>query len=41
VKDYLSAQLINVSPTAGTGAPRENIGQARQREVYDVIAPKK
>ncbi|HKS35824.1 MAG TPA: CvpA family protein [Verrucomicrobiae bacterium] len=37
VKDYLSAQLINVDPSAGSGVSRENIGQARKREVEDVI----
>jgi uncharacterized membrane protein required for colicin V production len=37
VKDYLSAQLINVDPAAGSGVSRENIGQARKREVDDVI----
>ena len=41
IKDYLSAQLINVDPTAGSGVARENIGQARQREVNEVISPKK
>lgn len=37
VKDYLSAQLINVDPAAGSGVSRENIGQARKREVDDII----
>jgi len=37
VKDYLSAQLINVDPAAGSGVSRENIGQARKREVDEVI----
>jgi uncharacterized membrane protein required for colicin V production len=37
VKEYLSAQLINVDPSAGGGPARENIGQIRSREVNEVI----
>ena len=40
VKDHMSAQLINVDPAAA-GVSRENIGQARKREVDDVIVPRK
>jgi uncharacterized membrane protein required for colicin V production len=36
-KEYLSAQLINVDPSAGTGASRENIGQMRSREIDDAM----
>ena len=37
VKEYLSAQLINVDPSAGSGPSRENIGQMRAREVNEII----
>jgi uncharacterized membrane protein required for colicin V production len=36
VKQYLSAQLINVDPSAA-GAPTETIGKRREREVDDVM----
>jgi uncharacterized membrane protein required for colicin V production len=37
VKEYLSTQLINVDPSAGSGPSRENIGQMRAREVNEII----
>jgi uncharacterized membrane protein required for colicin V production len=40
VKQYLSAQLINVDSSAGGGAHRENIGQIRAHEVDDIIKGK-
>src|SRR6266545_5626375 len=36
VKQYLSAQLINVDPSAGGGAAREGIGRRREREVNEI-----
>jgi len=39
VKQYLSAQLINVDSSAG-GAPRENIGRRRDREIEEIMHPK-
>jgi uncharacterized membrane protein required for colicin V production len=36
VKQYLSAQLINVDPSAA-GGPTETIGKRREREVDDVM----
>src|SRR5213082_2641138 len=40
VKQYLSAELINVDPAAGKGVARESIGRRRERDVNDVISPK-
>jgi uncharacterized membrane protein required for colicin V production len=40
VKQYLSAQLINVDPAAGRGAAHESIGRRREREVNDIMSPK-
>ena len=40
VKQYLSAQLINVDSSAG-GVPRENIGRSRDRELEEIMHPKK
>ncbi|SRR6266536_3467832 len=39
VKQYLSAQLINVDSSAG-GVPRETIGRRREREVDEIMHPK-
>jgi len=39
VKQYLSAQLINVDSSAG-GVPRETIGRRREREVDEIMRPK-
>jgi len=40
VKQYLSAQLINVDPSAGKGVAHESLGRRRERDVNDVISPK-
>jgi len=37
VKQYLSAQLINVDPAAGSGVSHEGIGRRREKEVNDII----
>jgi uncharacterized membrane protein required for colicin V production len=39
VKEYLSAQLINVDPTAGGKVTHEGIGRRREREVDEVVSP--
>src|SRR2546428_6002997 len=40
VKQYLSAELINVDPAAGKGVAHEGIGRRRERDVNDVMSPK-
>jgi|SRR5947207_14944 len=40
VKEYLSGQLINIDPSAGSGVPRETIGRRREREVDEIMHPK-
>ena len=39
VKQFLSAQLINVDPSAA-GAPTETIGKRREREVEEITIKK-
>lgn len=39
VKQYLSAQLLNVDPSA-SGVAREGIGRRREREVNEIMSPK-
>jgi hypothetical protein len=40
VKQYLSAQLINVDASASKGVSHEGLGRRREREVNDVMSPK-
>jgi len=40
VKQYLSAQLINVDSAAGRGVSHESIGRTREREVNEIVNPK-
>jgi uncharacterized membrane protein required for colicin V production len=40
VKQYLSAQLINVDSAAGSGVSHEGIGRRREREVDEIMHPK-
>src|SRR2546430_1962962 len=37
VKQYLTAQLINVDPKAGSGVVREGIGRRREKEVEEIM----
>lgn len=37
VQQYLSAQLITVDPSAGSGYNRDNIGRMREREVNEIL----
>ena len=39
IRDNLSAQMINVDPSASSGPSRETLAHAREREVYDVMTP--
>lgn len=40
-KEYIPDQLIKVDPKAGAGFANNNIGKAREREVYDILDRKK
>ncbi|PYM16501.1 MAG: hypothetical protein DME18_01220 [Verrucomicrobia bacterium] len=40
VKQYLSAQLINVDAASGGGVAHEGIGRRREKEVNDIMGPK-
>ena len=41
VKQYLSAQLINVDAAAGRSGTHEGIGRMREREVNEIVTPRK
>jgi len=41
VKQHLASQLITVNPKAGSGYARNNIGKAREREIFDMMDRKK
>lgn len=40
-KEYLASQLITIDPKAGSGFAHNNIGKAREREVFDILDRKK
>jgi len=41
VKEHLSSQLITIDPKAGSAYKHNNIGRAREHEVYDILDRKK